>query len=370
MTQENQKPKKIDKVYLIAVFLLTIGGFFVFSSASLGLLARNGDIFQSVTMNQSIGLIIGVVAFWIMSWINYRYIRKYAFYILILAIIINLLLFIPALTLTHGGASRWIDLKIVTFQPSEFLKIAFIIYFGAWIASVKDKIATFKFSIIPYLVIVGILGLLLMSQNDLDTLVVIGGTGLAMLFVGGARIRDLAILCAVLILCLGGAIYFKPHAQARIATFFNPTADSQGAGYQIQQSLIAIGSGEITGRGYGQSVQKFNYLPEPIGDSIFAVQAEEFGFIGSLILVALYLLFVFRSFKIATRSPDNFGRLVIVGIAILTIVESFMNISSMLGIIPLSGMPLLFVSHGGTALIIILGAAGIIGNVSRYQKTL
>jgi cell division protein FtsW len=153
-------------------------------------------------------------------------------------------------------------------------------------------------------------------------------------------------------------------------TFFNQSSDIQGAGYQIQQSLIAIGSGKTTGRGFGQSIQKFDYLPEPIGDSIFAVSAEEFGFIGSLILIALFLLFFIRSIKIAVNSPDPFGGLTVLGIAILIIVESFMNISSMLGLIPLSGMPLLFVSHGGTALIIILGAAGIIANISKYQKTI
>lgn len=367
---QKDKQKGIDKPYLASVLLLAIGGFFVFSSASLGLLARDNEIFQSVTLNQSIGLAIGLLAFFILSKIKYTYLRKYAFFILIGAIVVNLLIFIPGLQFSHGGASRWIDLGFITFQPSEFLKIAFIIYFAAWIASVKEGVAEFKLSVVPYIVIIIILSMILLSQNDLDTLVVISGTGLAMLFAGGARIRNLSILILILVSILAVAVYMKPHVQQRIKTFLEPGADTQGAGYQIKQSLIAIGSGHIAGRGYGQSIQKFNYLPEPIGDSIFAVQAEEFGFIGSMLLLLLYLLFAFRSFKIATRSPDTFGGLVVVGIVILTIVESFMNISSMLGLIPLSGMPLLFVSHGGTALIIILGAAGIIGSVSRYQKTI
>ncbi len=365
-----QKHRKIDKAYLASVILLTIGGFFVFSSASLGLLARNGEIFQSVALTQSIGLLIGIAAFWVMSFIHYKNLRKYSFYIFIFALILNLLLFIPGLSLSHGGAARWINLKFVTFQPSEFLKIAFIIYFAAWLASVKEKITTFKLGMLPYIVLMGILGLLLLSQSDTDTLIVIAGTGIAMLFAAGARIRYIAAMILALVVVVAGVAYTRPYVRDRIMTFINPTADIQGSGYQINQSLIAIGSGQIAGRGYGQSIQKFNYLPEPIGDSIFAVQAEEFGFVGSFILVGLFLLFAFRSFKIATRSPDSFGGLVVMGIAILTIVESFMNISSMLGIIPLSGMPLLFVSHGGTALIIILGAAGIIANISKYQKTL
>jgi cell division protein FtsW len=358
----------IDKIFLGAVTLLTVAGFLVFSSASLGLLARDGASFESVAINQSLGLLIGIVGFFIMSKINYKFLRKYAFYILLLALCLNLLLFIPGLALTHGGASRWIDLRFITFQPSEFLKIAFVIYFAAWLSSIKDKVSTFKLGIIPYLVLMGLLSALLLSQSDTDTLVVIAGSGLIMLFAAGARIRDLALLGLILILLVGSVVYLRPYARQRIMTYLNPTADVQGAGYQIQQSLIAIGSGQIAGRGFGQSVQKFKYLPEPIGDSIFAVGAEEFGFIGSVALILLFLLFVFRSVKISARAPDTFAALTVLGLSVFVVVESFMNISSMTGILPIAGMPLLFVSHGGTALIIVLGAMGIIANISKYQK--
>lgn len=362
------KDLKIDKIFLVSVILLTVAGFFIFTSASLGLLARDGASFQSVAMNQSIGLIIGTVIFYIMSRVNYKNLKKHAFYIFIGAIVLNLLLFIPFLTLDHGGASRWIDLGFVTFQPSEFLKIAFIIYFAAWLSSVKERVSTFKFGIVPYIVIVGILAILLLAQPDTDTLVVIAGTGLVMLLVAGARIKHILMLGLTMLLMLGLVISFRPYVKQRIMTFINHSSDPQGSGYQIQQSLIAIGSGRGTGRGFGQSVQKFNYLPEPIGDSIFAVSAEEFGFIGSVMLIGLFLLLFIRSIKISVNSIDSFGGLTVLGIAILIIVESFMNISSMLGIIPLSGMPLLFVSHGGTALIITLGAAGIIANISKFKK--
>ncbi len=359
---------KIDKVYLVSVALLAITGFFIFSSASLGLLARNGASFQSVALNQSIGLFLGIIAFFVMSRLHYKKLKKYAFYILIGAIFINLLLFIPAFALNHGGASRWIDLGFITFQPSEFLKIAFIIYFAAWLSGLKEKVQTFKFGIVPYVIIVGILGILLLAQSDTDTLVVIATTGMIMLYIAGGRLRYIALLCLTMLVLLASLIYFRPYVKQRIMTFVNGAVDSRGAGYQIQQSLIAIGSGQIIGRGFGQSIQKFNYLPEPIGDSIFAVGAEEFGFIGSLVLIGLFLLFFIRSMKISVRVQDPFGGLVAIGIAILILIESFMNISSMLGLIPLSGMPLLFVSHGGTALIITLAAAGIIANISKYQS--
>lgn len=358
---------KIDKLFLTSIVLLTIAGFFIFTSASLGLLARDGASFQSVALKQAIGLFVGLAIFILMSKLHYKDLRKYAFYILFGALLLNLLLFIPAFSFNHGGASRWIDFGFITFQPSEFLKIAFIIYFAAWLSKFKEKVSDFRIGIVPYIIIISILGALLLSQSDTDTLVVITLTGMAMLFSAGGKIRDIAIISLILILAVGTIIYVRPYVRERVMSFLRPGSDPNGSSYQLEQSLIAIGSGRLLGRGFGQSVQKFNYLPEPIGDSIFSVEAEEFGFVGSIFIIILFLLFLFRSMKIAVRAPDSFGRLTVVGIAILIVVESFMNISSMIGLIPLSGMPLLFVSHGGTALVVILGAVGIIANVSKYQ---
>ncbi len=361
------KKEKVDKLFLMSVAILAIGGFFIFASASLGLLARDGAVFQSVALKQLINLVLGIFAFIITSNIHYRKLRKYALYIFLAGIFVNLLIFIPGLALNHGGASRWINLGFITFQPSEFLKITFIIYFAAWLSGLKEKITDFKYSTLAYLIIIGLLGLVLVFQKDTDTFFVIATTGFVMLFISGAKIKHLLFTVACLIALLSIYVFTHGYALQRITTFLDQGSDAQGSGYQIKQSLIAIGSGEISGRGFGQSIQKFSYLPEPIGDSIFAVSAEEFGFIGSIVLIGMFVFFLIRSTKIAFRSPDLFSGLTVMGIAILIVVESFMNISSMLGIIPLSGMPLLFVSHGGTALIIILGATGIIANISKYK---
>jgi cell division protein FtsW len=167
---------------------------------------------------------------------------------------------------------------------------------------------------------------------------------------------------------VGGVVLIRPYALDRVKTFLNRGSDTQGSGYQINQSLIAIGSGQLTGRGFGQSIQKFGYLPQPTDDSIFAVTAEEFGFLGSIALIGLYLLLIASIFRIGNRSPDVFGGLMVMGIGVLIITESFMNISAMIGLIPLSGVPLLFVSHGGTALIITLAISGMVANVSKYIK--
>ena len=360
---------KIDKLFLFSVFLLSIAGFFIFSSASLGLLARNGASFESVASKQAVSLIIGIIVFLVMSNINYKYLRKYAFYIFVFAFLLNLLLFIPGLTQNNAGAVRWIDLKFVTFQPSEFLKISFILYFAAWLSSVKDNVKTFKSGILPYAVITGLLSIFLIIQRDMDTLVVIAGTGLLMLFTAGAKYKHVITVGLIMLLLVGIYSLTRPYAKQRVLTFFNPSQDLQGTGYQARQSLIAIGSGEWVGRGFGQSVQKFEYLPEPIGDSIFAVFSEEFGLVGSIMLILFFIFFFLQSLRIATHTSDSFAMLTVLGISILIVVESFMNISSMLGLIPIFGMPLLFVSHGGTALIVTLGAVGIIANISKYKKS-
>lgn len=364
----SQQYRKIDRLFLVAVSILTLAGFVIFLSASLGLMAQNGASFATVATKQGISLILGILSFFFFSKLPYVWLRKSALFIFIGAIAINLLLYIPSLTFHWNGASRWLSFGSLTFQPSELLKIAFIIYLSAWFYTVKDKIEKVKFGLLPYLVIVGILSILLLSQRDTDTLVIIAGTGLAMLFVAGIPFKHIILAIVFMGMMVGGVILLRPYALDRVQTFLNRGSDTQGSGYQINQSLIAIGSGQFSGRGFGQSIQKFGYLPQPTDDSIFAVAAEEFGFIGSIVLLALYLSLIASVFRIGIRAHDSFGGLMVIGIGILIVTESFMNISAMLGLIPLSGMPLLFVSHGGTALIITLSTMGMVANVSKYSK--
>lgn len=363
------KQKKVDTLFLLTVLTLMIGGFFIFSSASLGLLARTQSLFKSVTLNQAVfGLIGGSLAMYINSRIPYRIWKKFALPIFVLSIVAMLLVFVPDLGFSHGGARRWIDLGFVNFQPSEIYKIAFVIFFAGWLSNVKNKVKTVKYGTIPFLVLIIISAGLLLSEPDTATFGVVIITGLVMYVTAGARFRDLLLVFVAGIIGLIILAFARPYVMDRIETFINPANDPTGSGYQIQQSQIAIGSGGITGRGFGQSVQKFNFLPEPIGDSIFAVAAEEFGFIGSVAIIFLYVFFAFRGLKIATKAPDSFGGLLATGIVILIITGSMINISSMLGLFPVSGIPLLFISHGGTALFFTLAEAGIILNISRYMK--
>jgi cell division protein FtsW len=360
---------KVDKTFLFLTVILIVAGFFIFSSASLGLLAKEGSNYSSVTFSQTVlGLFLGSLAMILATRLDYRLWKKWAFYVFVFAVILNILVLIPQIGFAHGGARRWIMLAGVSFQPSEVLKFAFVIYFAAWLASAKDKVKEFRQGLLPMLALLGICGGLLLLQPDTDTFLIIVISGFTMYIAGGGRWRWVLMLGVCGVLGLGVLAFTRPYVMKRIQTFFHPTADSLGSAYQLQQGLIAIGSGEMFGRGFGQSVQKYTYLPEPIGDSIFAVAAEEFGFVGSVLLLALFLLFATRGLKVASRVPNPFGRLVAVGLVIMIIAQAFVNIGAMLGVLPLSGITLPFVSHGGTSLFISLFEVGVVLAISKTQK--
>jgi cell division protein FtsW len=360
--------KTVDKTFLGIVVALVSVGLFIFFSASLGLLAREDIKFSAVAITQVISLLIGFVVLFVATKIPYKFWQKYAFYIFIASIVLTLFVFIPGLGFEHAGAKRWILLGPISFQPAETLKLAFIIYFATWIASVQKKIATIKFGLVPLTVLLGLTGGILLLQPDMGTFLVIATVGFAMFITAGGKWRhifSLAGLGAIAVLTLG---FLKPYIRARLLTFLDPAADPLGAGYQTQQSLIAIGSGKWFGRGLGQSVQKFNFLPEPIGDSIFAVFAEEWGFIGSTILIGLFVALALYGLRIAGKAPTVFSRTLVTGIIVMITAQSFINIASMLGVFPLTGMPLLFVSQGGSALILSLAAIGMVLHISKHMR--
>ncbi len=362
--------KGADNVLLSIVIMLIISGFFVFSSASLGLLARDGASFSSVAFNQVFfGIIGGLSAMFIASHIYYRNWRQYAFYIFLFTILLTLAVFIPGVGMEHAGALRWIEIGGFSFQPAEFLKLGFVIYVATWLSGMQKHNATFWQGTFPFSVIVGIVGVIMLLQPDTDTFFIMAGAAAAMFITAGGRWRDVFILGLIATAVIVLLALVRPYLMDRLVSFFDPSSDPLGSGYQVQQSLIAVGSGGLTGRGFGQSIQKFEYLPEPIGDSIFAVFAEEFGFIGSLALILMISFFVFRGFRIATHAKDQFGMLLAVGFITIIAIQSFLNIAAMVALAPMLGLPLPFISHGGTALLATLASVGIVLNVSKYQKT-
>ena len=363
------KTKSVDSWFLGITLVLLGIGIIVFISASLGVLAKNESEFYSTVFAQlALGLGGGLICMFIMSRIHYSWLKKYALYILLATIVAMCLVFVPHLGFAHGGARRWIDIGPVSFQPAELLKIACIIYFAAWLSWAKTRVNDFRFGILPLLGLLALSAGLLFIQPDTKSFILILIAGTTMLFVSGVPIKYLLAVFFIGIAVLGTLVLVTPYLQARVKTFLDPSKDQSGASYQLKQSLIAVGNGGVFGRGLGQSVQKFSYLPEPQGDAIFSVIGEEFGFVGSVLIIMLYLMFAFRGFRIAHRSADQFGRLLVVGIITLITFQSFLNIASVTGVFPLTGVPLVFMSQGGTSLLFSLIAVGIVLNVSRYQK--
>lgn len=363
------KKNNIDKVFLGIVITLIIIGLIVFTSASLGIYAKNESKFYGVIFSQFIlGFGGGLIALFIGLKTPYKFFKRYSLILFVLSIIMTALVLVPGIGQSHGGARRWIDVLGYSFQPVEFLKIGFIMYFAAWLSWAKGKVRNPLFSILPLLVMLGIIAGVLLKQPDTKSIILITITAVVMLFVSGTPMKYL-----IGILVGAGILFFilvsaQPYLKERINTFLNPSENARSSSYQLQQSLIAVGSGGILGRGLGQSIQKFNYLPEPQGDSIFAVVGEELGFVGCVVLICLYLAFALRGYRIAIRNaPDAFGKLLVIGFVTIITTQSFMNIASIIGVFPLTGVPLVFISHGGTALLLSMGMIGIILNISKGQ---
>ncbi|MFA6272895.1 MAG: putative peptidoglycan glycosyltransferase FtsW [Candidatus Paceibacterota bacterium] len=362
--------KKVDKLFLIIVGLLVVAGLLIFLSAAMGLLVKDsGASFGSIALKQILfGLLPGLLLLWIASKIPLTFWRRNALYIFIFSLVMTALVFVPGIGFEHGGARRWILIFGQSFQPAELLKIGFVIYFAAWLSGFRVRIAELKYGLLPLIALLAIVGVLIVAQPDTDTFLVFFATGLVMYLAGGGKWKHAALLLLLVFLGVIILANSRPYVMNRFKTFFNPDADPTGASYQIHQSLIAIGSGGLTGRGFGQSIRKFNYLPEPMGDSIFAVVGEEFGFVGTALLILLFTGFAWRGLWIANRSTDSFAGLMAVGIVTMIMSQSFVNMAAMTNILPLSGTPLLFISQGGTALLFALAETGIILGVSRHIR--
>lgn len=358
-----------DRVFFVLVLSATLAGFAIFSSATLGLLAReSSSVAKDILLQAGLGLGLGFIALFSARAISLSTVRRMAPYLYALTLLLTALVFIPGIGLHANGATRWIDLRFTTFQPAEFLKIGFVLALAWWFAPRAKRLADPRVGLIPFLALLALPAALLLAQPNTSTMLLLLIIGAVMYFVAGAPLRDFGILAILLLLALGAVALVRPYVLERVQTFLHPAANSLSSGYQIQQSLIAIGSGGIFGRGFGQSVEKFNYLPEPDGDSVFAVFAEETGFIGAALLLALFLGLVSRGIVIAGDSRELFGGLMAFGLSFLIILQTFINICAMLGIIPLTGLPLPFVSHGGTALLAVLLACGLILNVAAHRR--
>ncbi len=352
-------------MFFIIVATLVIGGLAMFISASLGLLAReDGSPWRLAFTQFTLGLIPGSIVLAALRFSPPKWIVGLAIPAYIATVALTAAVFIPGLGLTLNGATRWIDLGFTTIQPAEFLKPGVILMVALFLAKAKGQLHDIRKGLLPFCAIVGLPSLILLLQPNTSTVLVIGVASVALYMLAGAPWRDFLIIIGGAALLLGLLVMVRPYLLERVMTYVDPSRDPMASGYQIQQSLIAIGSGELAGRGFGQSVQKFNYLPEAHGDSVFAVFGEEFGFLGATLLVLLFAAFAARGFSIAAEASNMFGSLAVAGLTLVITASAFLNIGAMLGVLPLTGLPLPFVSHGGTALFSALASVGVILNVA------
>lgn len=365
--QMNLLPAKQPDYILIAVIfiLISFGIIMVFSSSYIMAFKWYGDSYYFFS-KQAFSALMATVIFLITMKIDYQYWRKFAIPILIISIFLLLVLYIPGVTRYIRGARRWIYIGPLPFQPSELAKVALILYIADCLTRKTAKdIGTFIRGILPVFLVTAFIFLLVFAQPDFSTGIVILGCCFIMLFIGGSQITQLFALITLLIppgivLLLG-----EEYRRVRLLSFLNPWEDPLKSGFHIIQSLLALGSGGLSGVGIAQSRQKFFYLPDQHTDFIFSIIGEELGFIGTAIVIILFLIFLWRGFLIAWKAKDTFGSLLAAGITSLIVFQAVVNISVVTKIIPTTGITLPFISYGGSSLIVNMFCCGILLNISK-----
>ncbi len=355
---------------LFWLILVLLGlGLVVLSSASVVQSAKQYGVSYYFWRHQLFyGILPGLSLLWFFWRFDYKHLRRLSLPILGVAFLAMVIVLFPTYGRQINGSRSWLDIGPIVFQPAEILKFALIIYFAAWFGNKSDRVKSGESRLLPLFVISGIVAGLLLKQPDLGMLgiisLIIGG----MFFIAGGSLRR--SIAALLIACVLIVSYAatSPVRWRRITTLLHPTADVRGSGWQINQSLIAIGSGGVMGVGLGQSTQKFGFLPEPIGDSIFAILIEELGMVGGLSTLALFLLFAVLMAHIARRAPDDFGALLVSGMALWIMIQALVNMTAVMGLMPLTGVPLPFISYGGTSMAAMLAGLGVALNVAEHTR--
>lgn len=307
----------------------------------------------------------GLCVMLLVSRIRLELLERWAVVMLPLCMLALLLVLTPGIGVERGGARRWIALGGFSVQPSEFVKLGVVLFLARWISLRRDKMESFTNGIVPALVCVGICSALIMAQPDFGSTVIIGALALLMLYVGGARPLHIGGLVMLGLVGIVAAIQVAPYRMRRLLAFLDPFEHAQDGAWQLVQSLIAVGSGGVTGVGLGQSKQKMAFLPEAHTDFIFALVGEELGLIGALIVLALFVVVAVRGFRVAARHPDSFASLLAFGLTAVLILSAVVNIGVVVGLLPTKGLPLPFLSYGGSALLVTMIEVGVLASLSR-----
>ena len=364
----------IDLPFCLLVLLLTAIGLIMLLSASFpsAYYETDGKNPMFYFTRQAVFAVMGIAAMFLIGKINYQRFRGAAKLMLYVAIVLLVLVIVPGnpIAVTRNNATRWLGVgDLFTFQPSEIAKMAVVLYFSDSISRKKDRMHTTRYGIVPYLGILGVISVLMLLEPHLSGTVLILSAGAVLMLVGGINwgwvFAAVGGAGGVLFLMLSGIIKY---GQSRIAMWKNPFIDPQGAGYQLSQSLITIGSGGLLGVGLGKSRQKYLYLPEEHNDFIFAIVCEELGLIGATVIMLLFAALILRGYWIALHARDRFGSLLVVGVTTLIAMQTFLNIGVVTGLLPTTGISLPFFSYGGTALSMQLAEMGVVLSVSRQMK--
>lgn len=357
-----QKTKKIDYSLVLLPLLFTIFGLvMIYEASNITAYASFSDKYHFVK-EQGFVAVIGFIFMFICSKINYKNLVNFSVPALVITLLSLILVLIPGIGIKILGARRWLNIGFTTLQPSELAKLSMVLYLSSWLINKEAG----KF--LPFLTLLGLIVGLVILQPDLGTAVILTIIFLVIYFLSSAPISHFLVL---LPLCLFSVIIvavISPYRYQRLLTFIDPSHDPLGSSYHIRQVLISLGSGGFFGIGIGASRQKYQYLPEATTDSIFAIIAEEFGFVGSSILILAFLLFLYRIFLIISHAPDNYAYLLASGIMILISSQIFINLGAMVALFPLTGVPLPFISYGGSNLVVTLASIGILLNISKYSS--
>ncbi len=370
MSRFSLRKPKIDIFLAATVVLLVAFGLIMLSSASNVISYENFGYNYFYLYRQIAFVVIGMIGWILTQSIHYHYWKKMAWPFLIVSFILTLAVLIPGVGFNYNGASRWLNLGFFLLQPAEILKLAFFLYLAHFFDENRQRLYSFKKVFVPFCVMLGAIGIVILKQPDMGTFMIIAVTAIAIYFVAGARPVHMALLGAG---AVGGIMFMikaAPYRMQRLLVFLDPEKDPLGVGFHINQALIAVGSGGFFGRGFGKSGQKYTgYIPEAPGDSIFAIIAEELGFVKVVFApILLFFLFAWRGFLVARRAPDYFGKLVAFGITSWIVFQACINIATMLSLVPLTGVPLPFISYGGSAIIMNLTAVGILMNISKHSN--
>ena len=357
-------PKKYDKLLLIAVILICIFGIImIYSASSIWTEYKYNDPFKFVKA-QSIFFIIGLLFIFILSKLNIDILYKKANLILLICFILLVLVLIPGIGTIRNGSRSWFGIGSLGIQPSEFAKIGLIIFVAKYLANNQKNVKDIKKGVLPILLVIGVFFALIMLEPDFGTAMVIVLTLIVMIFISGVKLSFFIKIGILGLLGIVGLIIVAPYRMERIISFLNPWVDPLGSGYQIIQSLYAIGPGGLLGQGFLNSHQKQFYLPEPQTDFIFSIISEEFGFLGILIVTSFIAFIFYRIIKIALKENNLFKKYLAFGLGFGIIIQSLLNIAVVIGLIPVTGVTLPFLSYGGSSLLISMISIGIILNIS------